>query len=382
MKKKRKEIAVLATTGWGEQARLIEGVMRYVRAVGTWHITPIPESNVSLSFLRGWKGDGIIGGFKTRDDLATLSSFRAAAVNLSGKLPPGLLPRVMTDNAAVGRLAAEHLLERYFKRFAVIARRGTYDDSERRRGFLECLADNGADADSFLVPSLFSSWRTWSHVDDKICGFLRELTTPVGIFVCDDVRANMVLNACRRLRLQVPEEVAVIGVDNNTRVCEVSLPSLSSVARPFFETGYEAARLLDRLMGGEELPAADHLLPPGEVVQRRSTEVVAVDDPHVRTIVNHIRDHISEPFGAMEMVEKVPRSRRWLERRFKSEVGCSIYDYIIRERLRRAERLLLTQPALSIKDIAGASGFSSVKRLRIVFRRPSGLSPTAFREQG
>ena len=88
-----------------------------------------------------------------------------------------------------------------------------------------------------------------------------------------------------------------------------------------------------------------------------------------------------EPFGAMEMVAKVPRSRRWLERRFKSEVGCSIYDYIIRERLRRAERLLLTQPGMSIQDIADACGFSSVKRLRIVFRKARGLSPTAFREQ-
>ncbi len=379
MKKRRKEVAILTAAGWGNQAALIDGIRTYVREIDAWHIIITPETNVTPGYLKGWKGDGIIGEIRTRGELKLVKSIAGATVNISGKLPPGLLPRVMTDNAGIGQLAAEHLIERYFKRFALVVRRDTYDDSERRRGFAERLKQDGFTASTFQVPSLFNNWRAWAHVEERIDAFLRKLEKPVAVFVGDDMRANMVLNACRRLQLDVPDDVAVIGVDNNTHICEVSLPPLSSIERAQFETGYQAAKLLDRLMHGEVLPAEDHLLPPHTVVQRRSTEVLAIEDPDVKTIVNYVRDHIREAFGAMEMIEMVPVARRTILRRFKQELGSTIYEYICQERIRRAEHYLLHRPDMQIQEIADFCGFSSAKHLRNMLHKNRGVSPTAVR---
>ena len=313
-------------------------------------------------------------------DLDAARRLQIPVVTVSGALEEGMLPRVLTDNEAIGRLGAEHLLDCGFGRLAFYSRRGAYDMSLRRRGFVDRVGRAGAECATFEAPSLFGRWSAWTHAEQKLDAFLAALQPPVGVMACDDLRARMVLDSCRRVGYRVPDDVAILGVDNNELICEFCDPPLSSIARADRQMGYESAALLDRLMAGKPAPRGDILLPPAGVVRRRSTDVLAIEDPHVAAAVAFIRERIGEPFGVESVMPHVTVSRRWLEQRFKETVGCTIYQYICRTRVEHAKDLLAAPgKKMLLKDIARACGFPSAKRFRLVFERLTGQGPAQYR---
>ena len=359
----------------------MRGILDYARERGHWIIASIPENYTgTLGDLAEWKGDGAIAEVRTLRDARLVARLSIPIVGLSGAIEEGILPRVLTDDVEVGRIAAAHLLDCGFRRLAFVGRRGADNVNRRRAGFRERAAALNASVATFMVPSLAATWKAWSSAVTRLEAFVRKLTPPVGVMACDDLRARMVLEACHATGLRVPDDVAIIGVDNNEPVCEFCAPPLTSVRRPDYATGYQAARLLDRMMAGHSTQALDTRLPPDGVVKRRSTDALAVEHPHVRAAVQYIRDHAGEDFGVESVVEAVPISRRWLETEFRETMGCTLHEHICRVRVEKAKQILVHQPTRKLRDVSAVCGFTSPKRFRIVFQRLTGLTPAAFRK--
>jgi LacI family transcriptional regulator len=196
--------------------------------------------------------------------------------------------------------------------------------------------------------------------------------------VCNDPRGQLVLEAARRAGAAVPEQLAVIGVDNDEPVCEISDPPLSSVIPDHGQVGYEGAALLDRLFLGKTAPEAPVFIPPAGLVTRLSTDVLAIDDPQVATAVRFIREHACDGISIEDVVEHLPLSRSTLQRRFRKALGRTIHDEILRIRLRRVQELL-TDTDLPLESVADKAGFVHRQYLGEIFKRKTGDTLAEYR---
>jgi LacI family transcriptional regulator len=200
----------------------------------------------------------------------------------------------------------------------------------------------------------------------------------VGLLAVQDYRARAVMEECDRLGLRIPHDVAVIGMENDPTLCEFCRPTLSSVSRNPWQIGYESAAVLDRLMDG--LPAPDEVVvPPEGVVARQSTDTIAVDDPHLAAAVHFIHDHLGELFGVERVVEASSISRRQLEARFRRVLDVTPHDYLCQKRIDRAKQLLSVPGRIKLHNVVKACGFPSVERMRLIFKRFTGMTPIEYR---
>jgi LacI family transcriptional regulator len=191
----------------------------------------------------------------------------------------------------------------------------------------------------------------------------------------------MVMDACQQLGLRVPEDIAVIGVDNDPVACEFCHPPLSSISRNDREVGYQAARFLDQLIRGKVAPFPTLLIPPDGVVQRKSTEVMAVEDPEVAAVVKAIQSRLHQPFGVEGILGNASISRRRLEQRFRECLGSTPAVFLNEQRVERAKALLAGKDRITLTNIAAACGFTELRRFRQVFQRITGQSPAGYREK-
>jgi len=220
---------------------------------------------------------------------------------------------------------------------------------------------------------------SWTQRTASLVRWLKTLRPPVGVLAVHDYRARVLIDACLSLDLRVPHDVAVLGVDNDTTVCEFCQPTLSSISRGPWQVGYQAAQLLERLMAGRPAPAGDLLVPPEGVVARRSTETVVVENPHVREAIQFMHDHLGESFTVEQFVHQAAVSRRLLEKRFRQCLDCTPREYLCRLRIERAKQLLGEAERMRIPVLARACGFSDAKRFRLAFGRLVGMPPMRYR---
>jgi LacI family transcriptional regulator len=367
-------------------ALFMQGVRDYADRHGGWTFTTSPPTVAGTQEvvhtvlpLRGWPGDGLIAAVGNRAEARAARRLGIPVVNLAGALRDAGLPRVMVDHYTIGQMAAEHLLERGLRRLAYFGTRGLWYSQRRGEGFADRARQAGVRCDVFESPSVTSPRATWQEWVAPLDDWLRGLQTPIGVLAIHDYRARVIAEECLRLGIDVPHDMAVIGVDNDPIVCEYCRPTLSSVSRSAWRTGYEAAALLDRLMQGKDAPREDLLVPPDGVVARQSTDTVAVDDPHVAAAVHYMIDHVGDRFGIQQVMHHVPVSRRQLELRFRRALGCTPYDYLCRVRVERAKQLLAAGKRTKMQNIAAACGFSTMERLRLVFQRLTGQTPQQYR---
>jgi LacI family transcriptional regulator len=195
---------------------------------------------------------------------------------------------------------------------------------------------------------------------------------------CNDARACQILEVCRAIGARVPEDIAVIGVDNDEAICECTDPPLTSIEQGCRRAGYEAAALLDQWMAGQKCPGGKHLFDPVGIIDRRSTETVATTDPDVTMALRFIRQHAAESIGLADVLAATESSHSTLRRRFKTLVGRTIHEEILRVRIERAKQLLISTD-LSFKQVARQSGFSSAQYLATVLRQHEGQTPRDYR---
>ncbi len=379
---RQKRIAFAFPTVFAYLERVSRGILDYARQRAQWTFTRVPEMlSPSVDWLRYWPGHGafVLVTNEADDRIARNLSF--PVVNLAGRrMADQGVPTVTVDYSATGRLAADHLLERNFRRFGFFGTRAQWFSEQRRDAFAERIRQAGYNVDVMEMDDLFSSQSRWTNQEALLDKWLRRLRPPFGVFACSDLRATMANDACQRLSLRVPEDVALIGVDNDTVACELCRPTLSSVSRNDWKVGWEAAALLDRLMKGDSPPLPPPLrVPPDGVVARRSTDTLAVEDPQIAELTQYIRSHLHEAFGVERLLDRCKISRRVLETRFQECLGRSPYTYILEERVERAKKLLVDPDRFSLTKIATDCGFSELRRFRLAFHRATGMNPAEFR---
>ena len=373
-----RRVALVTGTEAGYRGQVTLGVTRYVREHARWRIAFYDGMTQAVAELRDWRPEGVIA-YAVGDTVAALAAVRLPVVNVSGGPGESPLPQVVPDDEAMGRLAAEHFLDRGFERFGYVGVLNHHGAAVRLRGFEAALRERGhACASVFASPS--QQGRSYARYLNTLQAFIDALEPPVGVFCFSDGIARIVLEACGRAGLRIPEQVAILGCDDNPIVCQMAWPPLSSIRTPAEEVGYEAGRLLDRLMDGEPVPTTLPRPKPGGITVRQSTDVLAIEDQHIREALRIIRSEACQGINVEAVLQRVPISRTHLEVRFRQILGRTPLQEIRRVRIDRACELL-TQTLERMPWIAGRCGFSSQIRFSTVFRQVTGMTPTAYRRQ-
>lgn len=386
-KARKRHVAIAYPVAVPWMALFVRGVVEYAQRHGGWDLTTSPPTitgsddyALDVDRLRGWPGDGVIAAVGSRAEARQAQALGIPVVNLAATLEHVGLPRVMVDHYAMGRMAAEHLLDRGLRRLAYCGSERRWYSQLRCQGFVRRGQQAGVPCEVFQARPPTRGRQTWQQRVAPLADWLQSLQPPVGLLAVHDYRARVVVDECRRLGRRIPHDVAVVGLDNDPTVCEFCQPTLTSVSRNAWRVGYEAAALLDRLMAGQSPPPYDALIPPDGVVARQSTDTVAVDDPCVADAIHFIHDHLGQPFGVAQVVEASRVSRRELETRFRRLLEATPYDYICRARIERAKQLLQSRQRTKLHRVASACGFSSVERMRLVFLRMTGQTPVEYRQ--
>jgi LacI family transcriptional regulator len=371
--RRSRQIAVAFPTSVSHLEHSLRGVHDYMQQHEQWTLIVGTEIHfLPVRSLVGWEGDGVIAMINTEADLRAARRLPAPVVNISGAIAETGLPRVRLDYAASGRLAAETLLDCGFKRFAFNGLRQIWYTDQYARGFFETAEAHGGECFRHDSQSSIGNPRPWQHGVPELERWLVKLPKPIGLMAANDRRASIVIDACHRLGLRVPHDVAVIGADNDVLNCEQCDPPLTSIARNGRRIGYEVAALLDRLMNGKSPPRTDVIVPPEGVIKRGSTDVLALDDAKLRAAVAFARQHSAEPIGVDDLAAAAGVSRRWLEYAFRNTLRRSPHQFLDQLRVERARRLLEASNKQKLHRVAHACGFSGSKQLNAAFRRVTG----------
>ncbi len=374
-----RKVALLIETSNAYARGLLEGIVAYQREQRPWslHLAEHGRGDKPPAWLADWDGDGIIARVENAAIARALRPLRLPIVDVSAARLLPSLPWFETDDAAVAQMGYEHLRERGFRNFAYCGDPRFNWSNWRQEHFERAVRAEGG---SFFAYTLAGAAAGGGDEPEAIAHWLRKLPKPVAVMACYDLRGQQVLDACRRLAIPVPDEVAVIAVDNDALLCELAHPPLSSVIPNTRRTGYEAAALLDALMAGGQARGETHLIPPLGVATRQSTDVLAIEDPHVSRAVRFIREHACDGINVQDVLRAVPQARRLLEARFRKLLGRTPHAEILRVQLQRVKQLL-TETDLTIEVIAERTGFAHSEYLSVVFRREVGLPPGRYREQ-
>lgn len=358
--------------------RILIGITQYIRSHRPWSIYVEQQElgSTPSDLLKRWRGDGLITRQTTPEFAKRLRRRRLAVVDLSDIHDSLGLTRIGSDHRSIGTLAAEHLLERGFRHFSCCGFSDQYWSCQRRDGFVAAIEKAGFRAN--VYQSQWEEHKAWEKELQRLCDWLKSLPKPVGVFATNDARGQNVLNACAREDTAVPEEVAVVGVDNDELLCGLASPPLSSIIPNPERIGYEAAQLLDELMSGQSPDRKSIEIPPIGVATRQSSDTLAIPDREVAAALRFIREHACEGTTVQAVLDRVPVSRSWLERYFRKYLNRSPQTEIRNVQIKRAKELL-TATELSLEQIANLTGFNHPEYFSVVFKRETGETPGQFR---
>lgn len=378
MQRKVRKVILQIESSRASGRALLRGIASYSRHHGQWAIHWEPGGLEKIRpRLKTFDAEGIIMRDVDQVDEVLKLGLPTIVFGHSQREIPGLA-NILTDCEAVGRMAAEHLLGCGFQHFAYCGILGHPWSDLRGESFSHRVGAAG------FVPRTFPFEQKGtipgSLGQAALVRWLQDLPKPVGLMACNDDRGRQVIEACKLAGLRVPEDVAIIGVDNDELVCELSDPPMSSTGINFERAGYEAAQLLDRLMRGERPRAARIVAHSTHVVPRQSTDIMAVQDSNVVRALRFIRDHSRRVIQVRDVVEASGLSRRVLEKRFRLILGRSVLKEIRRIRADQIAQMLVetNQP---VSQIALAFGFSGVEHVARYFCSEKKLSPLAYRQR-
>jgi len=353
---------------------ILRGVILYARAHTRWNL--LPYMDMGLPRGEDWAEDEatLYGSHHGGPLQEILARGRPVVGTLSHHKATGI-PIVCSDDFAVGELAAEYLLERGFEHFIFAAAGDPSQAAQQRRdGFDHGLRQRGFAARSCDLPDAEDPS---AHYLSELTALVPTLPKPMAILLGHDALGQSVINTVAGLGLVVPEQVAILGVDNDELHCETCSPLLSSIEIPYAQVGRQAAALLHAVMSNEPLPEV-RLIPPAQVITRQSTDVVAINEPRLAEAFRFMREHACDPCGVEDVLKHVLVGRRWLEQQFIARFGRTPRDEIVRVRIERAKQLL-RDPHLPMETIADRSGYRQVQNLICAFRKTVGQTPAAYR---
>lgn len=275
-------------------------------------------------------------------------------------------------------MAAEFFIRKGFQHFAFYGYHDAVWSLERCEGFRQGLAEHGLDQ-NLSVYQRQSVDDVWFDEAPPLLAWLKSLHYPTALMACDDNQGNRITEICKVYNLRVPEQISILGVDNDKIVCNISDPPLSSISQNIEKGGYEAAALIERLYNKEETNPQDIVIEPMNIVNRLSTDYYPTSDPHILTVLNYIHRNLSKPLNVDDLVALVPLSRRLLEIRFRQATRQSIHQYISTLRMERFAQLLQATSD-PVSDVATQVGIDNIKNLSRQFKLAKGCTPQAYRK--
>lgn len=356
------------------------GIERYAQEHGDWECTTNPYIQLSRKQRGEPKFDGVIA--RASSELAKQAAeLNLPIVNVWAGSPAKSVPSVLPDSRGCARMAAEHLLLRGYRQFAMLGFLRHKGTQQALDGFSTVVGEANCPLSTQLIPvTSDETSQGWERFTVRLDKWIATWKTPLGVLVLQDWFCRYVATACLRAGLRIPDDVALIGFGDEPLICTRPDPSLSSVNLGQDRVGYQAAALLDRLMAGEAPPEKTIHIEPGELVIRRSTDSYAVDNPQVRRALRFIAEHSHEGIRVEDVARHVPAAVRSLERHFRAALGRTMNEEIARLRLERATRMLLESDA-PVKQLARDSGYSDAKYFHQVFVQAQGISPGEYRRR-
>jgi len=363
---------------------LLRGIAKYSSLHGPWffyrnqptYLNPYSRNKKILSELKNLNPDGIITiDSKRLEDILALGVPTIVANIQQNRFPKASY--ISSDPNAIGEMAADYLLERGFRQFAFCG----YSNMPWSHDRAECFAKHIADKGYKTCFYLRQKTRTKSYENDQIhmADWLSSLKKPVAILACNDDRCQDIVEACKLGGINIPIEIALLGIDNDEFICDLSHPSISSIALNTEKAGYLAAELLDRLMKGEKTANQTILSKPTHIVTRQSTDILSIEDKAVAEAMRFILSHAKKAIVFTDVINTVLVSRRVLERRFRDALGRSIHDEIRRTRTAQISRMLI-ETTLTISEIATALDFPGIEHMARYYGKEKGMSLMAYRK--
>ena len=365
---------------------LLRGILEYSKGRDPWVVCRMPPSYKQtygipgvLKWAKKWEADAIIAQFDDDDEVELFRQNGIVALAQDFKSRFSVIPNITSKYELTGQMAADFFLQKGFRNFAFYGYKDVVWSEERCMGFRDRVTEKGF-GNSFFEYQKQPLENLWYYESEPLADWIKSLPHPVALMACDDTQGNRIMEVCRVLGIHIPEEISVLGVDNDEIICSLSEPPLSSVSLNIAKGGYEAARLIDKLMQDKESAYEDVIIQPVTIVNRLSTDIYATDNPAILAALRYIHQNLANKINVEDIVKQVPLSRRLLEVRFRQVTGQSIYQYVSDLRMERFSQLLLAgnEP---IADLAMQVGLSDFKNLSRQFKSWKGCTPIEFRKR-
>ena len=379
----RPHVLLVFLTRFEESMTMLKGIAHYGRTHQVWAAFHDDQARAEDEphWLRARKWQGVISRHTTQGLVEVCRSLKIPLVDLNDVPVFDGVPKIRPDNVGLGHLGAEHFIERGYQHFGFAGFSNELWSCERRDGFVEALRLAGRDCNVFDVTYPGDLTPEWDDAQEVMLGeWLKRLPKPVALMASTDMRARQILSAAQTVGLLVPEEVAILGANNDLTRCELAYPPLSSVAPNAFQSGYRAAELLAMMLEGGKPASYDQRVDPLGVVARRSTDALAIADRSVAAALSLIRERATRGLTVEEVVAAVHSSRSQLERRFRRHLGRSPQAEIRRVQVEKIRQLLL-ETDFPLKKIAELTGFEHGEYMCVLFKRLTGDSPGNYRKK-
>ncbi|MBA2113785.1 AraC family transcriptional regulator [Bremerella alba] len=377
-----RRVALIIETSRTYGRDLLRGIKRFTQEHEPWSLFVEARDLDSKppTWLRSWHGDGILTRSGSKAIATAVRRTGIPSIEMRSRRWNTKMFHLGIDNGLVASMVAEHFLERGFQHFGVFALDVEPFFIERRKNFVSYLKQRGFDCSVFRQPGRFEKAEEWESQQRQLMDWICDLPRPTAIMACTDQLGCWLLDACFRLSIRVPEDVAVVGVENDELLATMSTPPLSSVRFPGEQLGYEGARMLERMMQGEDLSNQSKLMAPLGIETRQSSDIVAIEDPWLSRAIQIIRERATDGLNVSNVLSEVPLSRSSLERGFRQYLGRSPNEEIVRVRVEHVCRLL-RETDISLDGIAQRTGFTRAQYMLQVFRKHKGTTPGAYRRQ-
>lgn len=378
---------VILLTDFGEEYsnNLLEGIVKYSRETRPWALCKMPLSFRDVHGVEGvirwakeWKADVVIGQFYNSDNVELFREEGILAIAQDFKKRFSNIPNITGNHVKAGEIGAQHFIQKGFVNYAFLGVKNVVWSFERSQGFKKELKRNGhlENYHEYLKDEDEGLW----YYAESLKQWLVNLPKPIAIMACDDNQAKHIAEICSLIGITIPNEISLLGVDNDKMICLLSDPPLSSINQNTIKGGYEAAKLIDSLIDNPQLPWKDIVVEPTYITTRTSSDIYSTSNPYVSKVIDFIHKHISEKITVDMLVELVPISRRSFETLFREVVGDSIYGYILNLRIDKfsAELISTDKPII---NIALDLGYVDYKNISRQFKAQKGCTPSEYREK-
>lgn len=378
------KILLLTDFSSGYSRNLLKGIVRYSKEVGNWSFQRMPlyyrmlyGENGVVEWAKKWQADAIIAQL-TDVNIELLNDLNIPIIVQNYRDRNKAVSNLTGDYFNTGVMAAKFFLNRGYRNFAFYGFKGAIWSRERADGYSHEIEKQGYKL--AILENDNKDREEWSYNHTVLGNWLQSLPKPVALFACDDHFALQISETCNVYNINVPDDIAILGVDNDDLLCNISDPPLSSIVLDVENGGYNAGKLLHQLITKEITEPFNIVVNPLIIERRKSTEKYAVSDKNIRIILNYIEKNYANHLSVEELVKQVPLSRRVLEKKFKEETGESLYQYIQNYRIDQFTRFLITTD-YSLFEAALQSGFENYKNVSRIFRKYKALSPAEYRKR-